>query len=123
MTNSVRFALIGLGQPHMEAYTETLLNMPGVEIHAQALEQTRVRFEFAGCDHLIVDRHQHGLIEIPAPVCQRMRTQCFGHILPASNQIQHMARQVFFIGGEEMSFSPEFSTFRVHTHHQSERSE
>ena len=34
MTNPVRFALIGLGQPHMEAYTETLLNMPGVEIVA-----------------------------------------------------------------------------------------
>ncbi len=34
MGTPVRFALLGLGQPHMEAYTETLLNLPGIEVVA-----------------------------------------------------------------------------------------
>lgn len=34
MTTPVRFALLGLGQPHMEAYTGTLLHMPEAEIVA-----------------------------------------------------------------------------------------
>ena len=34
MTGPVRFALIGLGQPHMEGYTETLLHLPETEIVA-----------------------------------------------------------------------------------------
>ncbi|MCC6705094.1 MAG: Gfo/Idh/MocA family oxidoreductase [Thermomicrobiales bacterium] len=34
MTKPVRFALLGLGQPHMEPYTETLLHLPETEVVA-----------------------------------------------------------------------------------------
>lgn len=34
MTEPVRFALLGLGQPHMESYTETLLHLPETEVVA-----------------------------------------------------------------------------------------
>src|SRR6185503_12044858 len=82
-------------------------------LHANPLEQARVWFQLSRRDQFVINRNQHGFIEIPA-VFQGMMAQSLRHIAPATNLIKHIACQIFFIGCKEMGFSPAFSLVYLH---------
>ncbi len=84
-------------------------------LHPNSLKQTRVFVHFSRRDHFIVDRNQHGFVEIAAAIFKRMISQSLRHIASASNLIQHRACKVFFLRGEKMSFSPECLSVYMHS--------
>src|SRR5215213_7565534 len=81
--------------------------------HADALKQARVLLHFSRCNHVVVNRYQHGFVEITT-AWQRMTAQSLGHIAPASNLLKHSACQILFILGEEMGGAPKFLSFCLH---------
>src|SRR5215213_6504772 len=81
--------------------------------HADALKQARVLLHLSRRNHLVVNRYQHGFVEITT-AWQRMTAQSLGHIAPASNFLEHSACQILFILGEEMGGAPKFLSFCLH---------